>query len=230
MPGHAHDPAEPRLLVATRSSHKLDEIRHILGDCGASVVSLDEQGVDRITAEDAVERFDSFAANAVAKAVHFCGRTGMPTVADDSGIVVPALGGRPGVHSKRYAESRGVTPSDDERDATNLALLLDEMADLRGDDRRAYYACVAALSVPARHRSAPDGPSIALRIFTGTCEGVIALAPAGSGGFGYDPIFHVPEAGLTFGEAPASLKHRLSHRARAFRALASCLPTALVAP
>ena len=229
MSGHVGDPAEPRLLVATRSADKLGEIRHILGECGAGVLSLDEQGVERIAEEDAIERFDSFAANAVAKATHFCDRTGMPTVADDSGIVVPALGGRPGVLSKRYAESRGVTPSETERDATNLALLLDEMADLHGDDRRAYYACVAALAVPARHRP-PDGRAIILRIFTGTCEGVIAPAPRGSGGFGYDPIFQLPDTGVTFGEAPASLKHRLSHRARAFRALASCLPAALVAP
>lgn len=230
MSGHTHAPAGPTLLVATRSPDKLREIREILGDCGASVVSLDEHGVDWIPAEEAVEQFDSFAANAVAKALHFCERTGMPTVADDSGLVVPALDGRPGVLSKRYAETRGVTPPDGDRDATNLALLLDEMAGLQDGDRRAYYACVAALAVPPRLAPTRDPDAIALRVFTGTCEGLIAQAPRGTGGFGYDPIFLLPDAGFTFAEVPASVKHRLSHRARAFRALASCLPAALTAP
>lgn len=224
------DRTAPKLLVATRSAHKLREIRDLLRDCGAPVLSPEEHGVEPIPEEDAVEEFDSFAANAIAKAVHFCQRTGMPTVADDSGIVVPALGGRPGVLSRRFAESRGVVPREDERDDTNIRLLLEEMAPLDDDDRRAYFACVAALAVP--RAAAPDRPAppIALRIFAGTCQGVVTRAPRGTGGFGYDPVFLVPHLGLTFGEAPAPAKARLSHRARAFRALASCLPAAIARP
>ena len=223
----------PTLLVATRSAHKLDEIRRILGDCGADVASLDDLGVPRHDDEEGIERFDSFAENALAKAAYFCERTGLPTVADDSGIVVPALGGRPGVLSRRFAETLGVVPDEADRDATNLRLLLEQMAGLDDTDRRAYYACLAALAVPAIPRPARGDapadppPPPAVRLVAGTCDGVIARAPRGSGGFGYDPVFLVPELDLTFGEASPDAKHRLSHRARAFRALAACLPAAL---
>jgi XTP/dITP diphosphohydrolase len=221
------DPSRPTLLVATRSADKLREIRDILGDCGVGIVSLDECGVDVDPDEDAVEGFDSFAANAIAKARHFCARTGLATVADDSGIVVPALAGRPGVLSRRFAETRGITPPDGQRDATNLAFLLEEMSALEGADRRAYYACVAALAVPMAAGDAAAFAEPAVRVFSGTCEGLVADRPVGNGGFGYDPAFLVPSLGITFGEAPAAVKHRLSHRAHAFRALASCLPAAL---
>jgi XTP/dITP diphosphohydrolase len=214
----------PELVVATRSEHKLREIREILGDCGADLVSLEDLGVPRLEDEEAIECFDSFAGNAVAKAAWFCERTGYPTVADDSGIVVPALDGRPGVFSRRYAETLGVQPHESERDATNTRLLLEQAAHLTGVERRAYYACVAALALPdaaqpARVRS--------MHVFAGTCEGMLASELRGANGFGYDPVFFVPDVGTTFGEASAETKHRLSHRARAFRALASVLPGAL---
>ena len=215
---------KPTLLVATRSAHKLEEIRAILGDCGADLVSLADIGVEPHPDEDHIECFDSFAGNAVAKAAWFCERTGRPTVADDSGIVVPALGGRPGVLSRRFAETLGVMPTEAERDPTNTRLLLEQAAPLRGDDRRAYYACVAALALPAPGDSAHVR---SVRIFTGTCEGLLTTEPAGAGGFGYDPIFLLPELGRTFGEVDAEVKHRFSHRARAFRALGSVLPAAI---
>ena len=216
---------KPTLVVATRSAHKLGEIREILGDCGADLVSLTDLGVAPEPEEDRIECFDTFAGNAVAKAAWFCERTGRPTVADDSGIVVPALGGRPGVLSRRFAETLGVHPPEAERDQTNLRLLLEQAAPLRGEDRRAYYACVAALALPV----AGDDGVHRMRIFTGTCSGVLTERPRGTGGFGYDPVFLVPELDLTFGEADSSTKHQLSHRARAFRALASVLPGALQA-
>ena len=215
---------KPRLLVATRSAHKLAEIREILGDCGADVVSLADLGIPAHPDEDRIEVFDSFAGNAVAKAAWFCERTGHPTVADDSGIVVPALGGRPGVLSRRFAETLGVHPSEAERDGTNLRLLLRESATLQGPDRRAWYACIAALALP---RADDPGHVGSMRLFSGTCEGTLAHEPAGTGGFGYDPIFLVPELGHTFAEVAPEVKHRHSHRARAFRALASVLPGAL---
>ncbi len=215
---------KPTLLVATRSAHKLGEIREILGDCGADLLSLQDLDLAPDPDEDRIECFDTFAGNAIAKAAWFCERTGRPTVADDSGIVVPALGGRPGVLSRRFAETLGVHPAEAERDQTNLRLLLEQTATLRGDARRAYYACVAALALPAPEAG---GQARRVRIFAGTCEGLLTEQPRGAGGFGYDPIFLVPGLELTFGEADPGLKHQLSHRARAFRALASVLPAAL---
>lgn len=215
----------PQLLVATRSTHKLGEIREILGDCGADLVSLVDCGLDEQPEEAGIERFDSFAANAVAKATWFFDRSGLPTVADDSGIVVPALGGAPGVLSRRYAETLGVTPGAEDRDAVNTALLLECSRDLRGDHRRAYYACVAALALPEQPERRQRGASI--HLFAGTAEGVLADAPRGDGGFGYDPVFVVPALGLTFAEVGPAVKHRLSHRAHAFRALASALAALL---
>ena len=214
---------QPALLVATRSVHKLDEIRAILGDCGVRILSLDDASVPHHHAEEAIEAFDTFAANALAKAAWFCERTGLPTVADDSGIVVPALGGRPGVLSRRFAETLGVKPEEAERDGTNTRLLLEQAAALEGSERRAWYACVAALALPHVETGRVGGT----RIFVGTCNGELAHEPIGSGGFGYDPIFYVPELDATFAQVDATLKHRISHRARAFRALASTLPAAL---
>lgn len=214
---------EPTLLVATRSAHKLEEIRAILGDCGARVVSLEDADIPADPQEDAIEAFDTFAANALAKAAWFCERSGLPTVADDSGIVVPALGDRPGVLSRRYAETLGVHPAEAERDATNTRLLLEQAAALEGAERRASYVCVAALALPhASERSVR-----ATRIFVGTVDGELARTPAGDGGFGYDPVFRVPALDATFAQVGADVKHRLSHRARAFRALASALPAAI---
>lgn len=213
----------PVLVLATRSSHKLREIRDILGDCGADLVSLSDRAIEPRAEEDDIECFDSFAANAIAKARYFCVRTALPTVADDSGIVVPALGGAPGVLSRRFAETLGVTPAEPERDAVNTRLLLERARPLHGDQRRAYYACAAALALPA----ADDGREPALHVFAGTCEGVLADAPRGDHGFGYDPVFLLPGLGLTFAEVEPALKQRLSHRARAFRALAAALPVFL---
>lgn len=216
-------PYTGRLLVATRSPDKLREIREILRPGAATLLTLDDAGVPADPTEDGIEAYDSFAENALAKATYFAGRTGMVTLADDSGIVVPALGGRPGVLSKRFAETLGVVPAPGERDASNLKLLLAQAADLGPHDRAAYYACAAALVGP----NGPRGPRQA--VFTGTLRGELALEPAGDGGFGYDPIFFVPSLGRTLAQIEPAAKHAISHRAHAFRALQTALANALEA-
>jgi XTP/dITP diphosphohydrolase len=195
-----------QILIATRSAGKVRELRPLLESAGYSVVSLDDAGLDEEPIEDGLERFDSFEENARAKARHFRARSGLPVMADDSGLEVFALGGRPGVLSKRWSGRRDV--SGDELDEANNRHLI---AQLEGvSDRRARYVCVAAFSDGARE--------IACR---GVVEGEILAAPRGCGGFGYDPYFLSTELGRTFGDASREEKERVSHRARAFRALLS---------
>lgn len=212
------------LVVASRNADKVREIEALLRPFRVRVLGLDTL-LDPSPEEDDVEAFDTFAANARAKARFFARRLGRPVAADDSGIVVPALDGAPGVQSKFFAEQCGWTaaPEPDpasrtfaetERDRFNNRLLLERLAGTEGETRRAYYACVAAYAEP-------DG---AREVMTaGTCSGLVADRERGTGGFGYDPLFLVPSLGATFGEADAAAKERLSHRARAFRALASAL-------
>ncbi|MEJ2540319.1 MAG: non-canonical purine NTP pyrophosphatase [Gemmatimonadota bacterium] len=200
-----------RLLVATRSAHKLAEIREILSAVpGLELVGLDEAGIAPTPEEEGLEPYETFEENALSKARYFHGRTGLPTVSDDSGLSVDALAGAPGVRSKRFApgEAEGL-----ERDLANNAHLLDRLADVPAEERTARYVCVVAL---VRSQVSPS-------LFRGEVEGIITREPAGQGGFGYDPLFHVPELGRTFGQATAGEKHALSHRGRAFRALAAGL-------
>lgn len=200
-----------KLLVATRSVHKMEEIREILAPVpDLEVLDLAQAGIAPEPAEDDLEPYDTFEANAASKARYYHQRSGLLTVADDSGLAVDALGGAPGVHSKRFApgDSSGY-----ERDQANLAHLLDRLAGVPEARRTARYVCVAALH-------GPDGPGTTFR---GTVEGRITEAPAGSGGFGYDPVFLVPELERTFAQATAAEKHARSHRGKAFRALATHL-------
>ncbi|HEV2735187.1 MAG TPA: non-canonical purine NTP pyrophosphatase [Longimicrobiaceae bacterium] len=205
-----------RVLAATRSSDKLREIRQILAPCaGLEVIDLREAGIPEGPDEDAVEAFDSFEENALAKARYFAARSALPVLADDSGLCVDALGGAPGVRSKRFSgrsDLGGV-----ELDRANNALLLERLAGVPEADRTGRYVCAAALVLP-------DGRE---RVSIGTCEGVVLDAPRGSGGFGYDPLFHVPEAGATFGELSPADKDRLSHRGGAVRAAGEWLARAL---
>jgi len=204
----------PTFVLATHSGNKVREIREILGGPAArAVVSLAELGVEPDPAEDAVEAFETFRENAIAKARFFVRRTGRPTIAEDSGIVVPVLGGEPGARSKRFAAASGLEGI--ELDQANNRLLLERLRDVPPEARAAYYVCAAAVV----HPDAPDRA----RVFIGTCSGRIAEAPRGTGGFGYDPLFEVPGLDATFAELPAAEKHRRSHRARAFRALAASL-------
>ena len=204
--------ARPRLLVATRSRHKLGELRDLLRPANAQLISLDEAGI----LEEADETGTTFAANAALKARFYARRSGLPTLADDSGLEVDALGGLPGVRTRRYA-------GEDATDQDNNAKLLAALAGLPPAERGARYRCALALVLP--ERSGPRG-GIAVRLTRGTFSGRIALASRGSNGFGYDPIFEPlaePPGGATVAEWPAARKQAVSHRARAARRMALIL-------
>ena len=194
----------PRLVVATRSGHKLGELRRLLNLQETQLVSLDDLGVPGEVVEDAV----TFAANAAKKARWAVRETGLPALADDSGIEVDALGGAPGVRTRRYA---GDNATDDENNEKLLAALEGVPPDARG----ARYVCVLAVAVPA---AAGPRAGLPVTVRRGTVAGRIATAPRGSGGFGYDPIFEPasePPGGRTFGLWTPEEKNAVSHRARA---------------
>ncbi|HYW13276.1 MAG TPA: RdgB/HAM1 family non-canonical purine NTP pyrophosphatase [Longimicrobium sp.] len=195
-----------RLVVATRNPGKVREIHELLAGLGGyGVVGLADLAIPESPEEDAVEAFETFEANALAKARYFAARTGLLALADDSGICVDALGGAPGVRSRRFAaadEARG--ERQDEANNRHLLALLREVPD---EGRTARYVCTAALAWP-------DGRE---QVRTGTCDGVILHTPRGAGGFGYDPLFYLEGEGMTFGELPADRKNALSHRGRAIR-------------
>lgn len=196
----------PRLLVATRSAHKLGELRQLLGLPEGVLVSLDELDVDG----DPVEDGATFETNAAIKARFGLRATGLPTLADDSGIEVDALGGGPGVRTRRYA-------GEDATDDDNNRKLLAALAGLPPEERGARYVCVLALARPSA--LGPRG-GVGLTVTRGTVRGRIATAPKGTGGFGYDPIFEPwsePPGGRTLGEWSAADKNRISHRAAAAR-------------
>lgn len=200
-----------RLLVATRSAGKLAEFRSLLAVPGLEVVGPEELGIAPDPAEDGLEVFDTFEANARAKAAWFAVQGGIPAIADDSGLEVDALGGAPGVWSKRFAGREG---PDHEVTAANNAELLRRLEGVLPQARGAGYRCVLVLRWPGGRE----------QLAHGTTRGRILEAPRGTGGFGYDPLFWSEELGLTFAEAPASEKHRVSHRGRAVAALRAVWP------
>ncbi|HEX7337711.1 MAG TPA: non-canonical purine NTP pyrophosphatase [Gemmatimonadales bacterium] len=200
-----------KYLAATRSAGKQREIRRILGAAGLEVVFPDEIGLDQLPAEAALESGDSFESNARRKAEYFARLSSLPTFADDSGLEVFALGGAPGVHSKRWA---GVSGSEREVDDANNAELTRRLAGVAESKRLARYRCVVVFL-----RTASAVPTIC----QGDCTGRILEAPRGTGGFGYDPYFFSDELGKTFGEATAEEKDAVSHRGRALRALGHAL-------
>jgi XTP/dITP diphosphohydrolase len=201
-----------KLLVATRSAHKVGEIREILARVpDLELLDLDQAGIAPSPAEDALEPHETFEENALSKARYFFGRSGLPTVADDSGIEVDALGGAPGVRSKRFAPDEGLDGL--ERDLANNRYLLSKLRGLSPAQRGARYVCVAALVESDR---APV-------ILRGEAPGVIIDEPRGQGGFGYDAHVLDVESGGTFAEMSAEDKNRRSHRGRAFGALADVL-------
>ncbi len=200
------------LLVATRSAHKMREIRQLLGDVpDLRLLDLDEAGIAYDEAEEALEPYDTFEENARSKAEYFQARSGLPTVADDSGLAVDALNGAPGVRSKRFSPGRGLEGL--AQDRANNRYLLQCLAHQGAGARRARYVCVAALV------GVPDEPVM----FRGEAPGEILREPRGAGGFGYDPLFLDPELGLTFAEIDGDEKNARSHRGKAFRALARAL-------
>jgi XTP/dITP diphosphohydrolase len=192
-----------KAVVATRNRGKLRELVPLLAGLELELVTIDDVAPEAELREEG----ESFEANALAKARQAAGATGLPAIADDSGLAVDALGGAPGVWSARYA---GV-PSDDAR---NNAKLLEALRGVPPARRGAEFRCVAAFVDP--------GAGVEL-VRAGACRGEILEAPRGEGGFGYDPLFLVPGLGRTMAELPLTQKNQLSHRSGAFRALAAAL-------
>lgn len=192
------------MLVATRSAGKIRELRPLLLARGIGAVSLDDAGIPESDAEDALEVYATFEENALAKARYFARLSGRPTLADDSGLAVDAINGRPGVMSKRW--SGRVDLAGQALDDENNRLLLEA---LRGKaDRRAHYVCAAAYVDGAREL-----------VCRGEVHGRILDVAEGRGGFGYDPLFFSEELGKSFGIASREEKATVSHRARAFMSL-----------
>ncbi|MFQ5679701.1 MAG: non-canonical purine NTP pyrophosphatase [Gemmatimonadota bacterium] len=195
-----------RILVATRSVPKLAELRTLLGDLPVDVVSLADLELEPTAAEEELERFETFAENAAAKARYFHRLTGLPAIADDSGLCVDALGGEPGVRTKRFAPEELAARWG--RDAANNRYLLERLGRVPEEERGAEYRC--ALAGVAR------GDPFMVE---GRVRGRITAEPRGKGGFGYDPLFYYPPAGGTFAELPPAVKREHSHRAEAIRGL-----------
>lgn len=208
-----------RLVVATRSTHKLQEIRQLLADLtDLEILDLDDAGIPESPEEDGIEVHDSFEANALAKARHFAAIAGEAVLADDSGLCVHELGGAPGVRSKRFSgrsDLRGF-----ELDQANNRLLLSRLQGLPPERRTAHFACAVALADPAGRET----------VVFGRCDGRILDAPAGVGGFGYDPLFLSDELGTSFAQATAADKNRVSHRARAIGAALDLLRAGWIRP
>lgn len=191
-------------VLASNNAGKLSEFSELFDNMGLTVVPQRDYDVT-----DADETGLSFIENALIKARHASDSTGLPAIADDSGLVVPALGGAPGIYSARYSGSG---------DNANNTKLLDEMKRFEGDDRRAFYVAVIAVV-----RSASDPmPTIA----EGRWHGSIGLLPRGEGGFGYDPLFIPDGASITAAEMAREDKQRVSHRAKALKALEPLLKQA----
>lgn len=191
-----------RLILATRNSNKITELRAILADAGLSDIEL--VGADAYPEiPDVKETGVTFAENALLKAHALARATGHPAVADDSGLCVDVLNGAPGIFSARWSGRHG-------DDKANLDLLLAQLSDIPDQHRGAHFACAAALALP-------DGTE---RVVEGRLEGTLRHAPAGSGGFGYDPILQPAGEARTCAELTAEEKNAISHRGRAFRGLA----------
>jgi XTP/dITP diphosphohydrolase len=196
-----------QLVFATRNRHKLRELEQLLTPLGYHAVALEALAPN---APEVEEDAPTFAGNAEKKARAALEATGLPSLADDSGLEVDALGGAPGVRSARYAGAGHDDRANNER-------LLREMAEVPDGQRAARFRCALALVTV-------DGK---LHLAEGTCEGSILRAPRGSGGFGYDPLFRLAGAEQTMAELAAEEKNRVSHRARAMRRLSELLPHAL---
>lgn len=192
------------IVLATRNSNKVREFREILSDFKIELRSLDDFG----PIPEAIEDGDSFDENAYKKAIHTAKILGIPAIADDSGLSVDALDGRPGVYSARYA---GPDASDD----LNCKKLLEELKGV--DNRTAHFHCVISIAVPS-------GPALT---YEGTCDGVILEEKRGKSGFGYDPLFYFEEFGKTFAELSMAEKNKVSHRGKALTDFKNELPQVL---
>jgi XTP/dITP diphosphohydrolase len=194
--------APVRVVLATRNAGKKREFDRLLVGLGIEIEDLSQHP----SVPEVEETGDSYLANALLKARQVARHTGLPAMADDSGLEVDALAGAPGIHSARFAGSRS--------DSDNLALLLTRLQGVSEEERTARFRCVLVLAKP-------DGTYISAEA---TCEGSITTAPGGRGGFGYDPVFFYPPARCTFAELDQAEKNRVSHRAQACRRLRDRLP------
>ncbi|MGW8379992.1 RdgB/HAM1 family non-canonical purine NTP pyrophosphatase [Streptomyces sp. ODS28] len=193
-------PAAQRLILATRNAHKVTELRAILAESG---LDLDLVGADAYPEiPDVKETGVTFAENALLKARALAEATGVPAIADDSGLCVDVLGGAPGIFSARWAGRHG-------DDKANLDLLLAQLSDIAEEHRAAHFACAAALALP-------DGTE---RVVEGQLRGTLRHEPSGSGGFGYDPVLQPDGETRTCAELSPEEKNAISHRGKAFRAL-----------
>lgn len=180
------------LVIATTNKNKVREFRDILKDLDIDILSLDDFGPIPTVIEDG----DTFDANAYKKAHHTAKVLGLPAIADDSGLVVEALNGAPGVYSARYAGNNAT-------DEDNCTKLLSELQGV--ENRKAYFECVLSIAVPS-------GPALT---YEGRCHGTILEEKRGDNGFGYDPVFYFEDLGKTFAEVPLEEKNKVSHRGKA---------------
>ncbi|MGL4745454.1 MAG: RdgB/HAM1 family non-canonical purine NTP pyrophosphatase [Dermatophilaceae bacterium] len=199
-----------RLVLATRNEHKVHELRQILADAVAEL-GLDMVGADDVVGAPAVPETEvTFLGNARLKAVALAAATGLPAVADDSGLALDVLGGSPGVFSAGWSGSRaGVGASRADRDRANRTLLLEQVADVPDEHRGAAFVCAAVLALP-------DGRVEGVE---GRMSGTVIREPRGAGGFGYDPVFVPTGDSRTLAEYTDAEKNAISHRGNAFRAL-----------
>ncbi|MEY4137040.1 MAG: hypothetical protein RL205_1168 [Actinomycetota bacterium] len=193
-----------RVVLATKNAHKLIEMRRILDDAGLDIELIGTDEFPGLT--DVAETGSTFAANALLKARSVCAETGLPAIADDSGLGVDALNGMPGIFSARWSGAHG-------DDVANLNLLLGQLSDVPDARRGAAFHCAAAVVLP-------DGTE---RVVEGTIDGTLIREPRGSNGFGYDPIFIPVGESRTTAEMSADEKDAISHRGRAMRALVPVL-------
>ncbi len=195
-----------KIIVATGNAGKMREFRMILADLGLEIISMKEAGAEA----DIVENGSTFAQNAEIKAKAVWERTGDIVLADDSGLVVDYLGGEPGIYSARYL-------GEDTSYEVKNQVIIDRLRDAKEEERTARFVCAIAAVLP-------DGRVLHTEA---AVEGVIAHRPAGEGGFGYDPIFYLPEYGQTSAELPAETKNEISHRGKALRAMEQLLGSTL---
>jgi len=184
----------PRLLLASSNPGKVREYRLLLGDLGYQIVTLSEQGISKVTTESG----NTYAQNAEIKATTYAKLSQLITLADDSGLEVDALHGKPGIHSARFAGKNAT-------DADRVTKLLAMMDGIPWDRRTAHFKCVIAIATP-------EGK---LKLCQGKCPGIIAFEAKGKNGFGYDPIFYLPKLAKTMAEIPLEIKNQLSHRGEA---------------
>jgi XTP/dITP diphosphohydrolase len=184
----------PRLLLATGNRHKFKELKTLLAGIAYDIIFPADIGIDL----EVDESGSSFEENAGLKAKAFAKRSGLLSLADDSGLEVNALGGEPGIYSARYA-------GEDATDAERVDYLLSSLKNVPEGKRQARFRCVIAIA-------SPEGE---VYLFNGECAGEISLSPRGKYGFGYDPVFYLPQLGKTMAELPPGVKNGISHRGRA---------------